>query len=62
MSYRADPEAFVLRGMEEALGLDAVLSVSCPAVLSGPVSLSEAADDAQLRLQSPLHAGILSIE
>ena len=62
MSYRADPEAFLVREMEEALGPDAVLSVSRPAVLSGPVSLSEAADDAQLRLQSPLHAGILSME
>ena len=51
-----------MREMEEALGHDAVLSVSRPAVSSGPVSLSEAADDAQLWLQSPLHAGILSIE
>ena len=51
-----------MREMEEALGSDAVLSVSRPAVLSGPVSLSEAADDAQLRLQSPLHADILSME
>ena len=62
MSYQADPEAFLSREMEEALGPDAVLSVSRPAVSSGPVSLSEAADDAQLRLQSPLHAGILSME
>ena len=46
MSYRADPEAFLVGEMEEALGSDAVLSVSRPAVLSGPVSLSEAADDA----------------
>ena len=45
MSYRADPEAFLVREMEEALGPDAVLSVSRPAVLSGPVPLSEAADD-----------------
>ena len=62
MSYRADPEAFLVREMEEALDPDVVLSVSRSAVLSGPVSLSEAADDAQLRLQSPLHAGILSME
>ena len=46
MSYRADPEAFLVREMEEALGPDAALSVSRPAVLSGSVSLSEAADNA----------------
>ena len=52
----------MLREMEEALGPDVVLSVSCPAVLSGPMLFSKAADDAQLRLQSPLHADILSME
>ena len=40
MSYQADPEAFLLREMEEALGLDVVLFVSRLAVLSGSMSLS----------------------
>ena len=48
--------------MEEALGPFAVRSVSRPAVLSGPAFYSEAADDAQLRPQSYLHTGILSME
>ena len=62
MSYRADPEACLLREMEEALGPDAVRSVSRPAVLSSPAYLSKAANDAQLRPQSYLHTGILSME
>ena len=62
MAYRADPKAFLVREMEEVLDPDALLPVSRPAVSFGPVSRSEAADDAQLWPQPHLHAGILSME
>ena len=62
MSYRADPEAFLVREMEDAMGSEAVSSVSDQGIFTGPVLVSEAADDAQLRLQSPLHADILSMK
>ena len=41
---------------------EAVSSVSDQRVFTGPVLVSEAADDAQLRPQSPLYTGILSME
>ena len=43
------------------MGSEAVSSVS-DQVFTGPVLVSEAADDAQLRPQSYLHTGILSME
>ena len=44
------------------MGSEAVDSISHHGVFTGSVLVSEAADDAQLRPQSSLHAGILSME
>ena len=48
--------------IEDSIGSEAVSSVSDQRVFTCPVLVSEAADDAQLRPQSPLHTGILSME
>ena len=62
MSHISDPVAYLWQEMEEAMGSEAVNSVSYRRVCTGPILVSEAADDAQLRPQSPLHAGISSME
>ena len=59
---RSDPLAVLWDEMEDAMGSEVVSSVSDQGVFTGPVLVSEAADDAQLRPQSPLHTGILSME
>ena len=62
MEEISDSLVFLYPEMEEVMGPEAVLPVSHPTPVTCTVSVSEAADDAQLRPQSPLHAGILSME
>ena len=62
ISHIADPLAFLWMEMEEAMGSAAVHSVSRSVPSTGPVTISEVADDAQLRTQPHLHADILSME
>ena len=62
MLHISDPVAYLWQEMEEAMGSEAVDSVSYPRVCTGPILVSEAVDDAQLQPQSPLHAGISSME
>ena len=49
MSQRADPLTFLWQEMEEAMGSDAVGSVSDQGVYTGPILISKAADDAHPR-------------